>query len=254
MLTSSVKKNQPWASGPGEILQHGINLLQKDTDTNRRLAMLSIDNAVELTIKTYLGLPKRVTGLNIRRKDFDEFSESFPKLLDALEQHAGKKLEGIELSVIDWYHRLRNKLYHEGNGLTVEKDKVIVYAELAQLLFLRLFGFQIEIDKPSTPEIVGNFVTAWSNLYQVLESLAKARFPSREFRGTNSIIPELALKGLVDGKAVDEIRDIRKVRNEVVHGNIENLRPELTDRLKELTTELKKKLNINIQQELMLKP
>jgi hypothetical protein len=167
--------------------------------------MLSIDNAVELTIKTYLGLPKRVTGLNIRRKDFDEFSESFPKLLDALEQHAGKKLEGIELSVIDWYHRLRNQLYHEGNGLTVEKDKVIVYAELAQLLFLRLFDFQIEIDKPSTPEIVGNFVTAWSNLYQVLESLAKARFPSREFRGTNSIIPELALKGLVDRKAVDEI-------------------------------------------------
>jgi hypothetical protein len=120
---------------------------------------------------------------------------------------------------------------------------VIVYAELAQLLFQRLFGFQIEIDKPSTPEIVGNFVTAWSNLYQVLESLAKARFPSREFRGTRSIIPELALKGLVDGKAVDEIRDIRNVRNEVVHGNIENLRPELTDRLKELTEQLKKKLD-----------
>ena len=97
MLTSSVKKNQPWASGPGEILQHDINLLQKDTDANRRLAMLSIDNAVELTIKTYLGLPRRVTGLSIRRKDFDEFSESFPKLLDALEQHAGKKLEGIFL-------------------------------------------------------------------------------------------------------------------------------------------------------------
>jgi hypothetical protein len=61
--TTQVKKgSRPWASGPREILQHGINLLQKDTDTNRRLAMLSIDNAVELMVKTYLGLPKRATG------------------------------------------------------------------------------------------------------------------------------------------------------------------------------------------------
>jgi hypothetical protein len=34
------------------------------------------------------------------------------------------------------------------------------------------------LDKPSTPEIVGNFVTAWSNLYQVLDSLAKAKYPN----------------------------------------------------------------------------
>lgn len=53
----------PWASGPGEILQHGLSLLQKDSDVNRRLAMISIDNAVELMVKTFLGLPKRVTGL-----------------------------------------------------------------------------------------------------------------------------------------------------------------------------------------------
>src|SRR5690242_17794460 len=105
------KRNQPWASGPAEILQHGINLSQKDTDTNRRLAMLSIDNAVELMIKTYLGLPKRVTGVQISRAEFADINESFPKLLDALENHAGEKLNGIDLGEIDWYHRLRNQLY-----------------------------------------------------------------------------------------------------------------------------------------------
>ena len=39
---------RPWTSGPAEILQHGLDLLEQDTDTSRRLAMLSIDNAVEL--------------------------------------------------------------------------------------------------------------------------------------------------------------------------------------------------------------
>jgi hypothetical protein len=53
----------PWVSGPAEILRHGLSLLKHDSDTNRRLVMISIDNAVELMVKTYLGLPKRVTGL-----------------------------------------------------------------------------------------------------------------------------------------------------------------------------------------------
>src|SRR5688572_30044400 len=122
---------QPWASGPAEILEHGLSLLiEKDSDKNRRLAIISIDNAVELMIKTYLNLPSRITGLKISRKDYAEFSESFPRLLDALEANAAKTLEGIDLGEVEWYHRLRNELYHQGNGLTVERRKVEVYAEL----------------------------------------------------------------------------------------------------------------------------
>ena len=110
------KSNPPWASGPGEILRHGIELLSKDSDTNRRLAMIIIDNSVELMIKTFLGLPKRVTRLEISRRDLPEVPESFPALLDALERFASDKLNGIELGEIEWYHRLRNQLYHQGNG------------------------------------------------------------------------------------------------------------------------------------------
>jgi hypothetical protein len=91
--------------------------------------MIAIDNAIELTIQTYLGLPKRVTGLKIRRKEFAEMSESFPALLDGLERYANDKLAGIDLGEIEWFHRLRNELYHQGNGLTVERDKVEVYAQ-----------------------------------------------------------------------------------------------------------------------------
>jgi hypothetical protein len=113
----------PWASGPGEILRHGLGLLKRDSDAHRRLAMISVDNAVELMIKTYLGLPKRITGLSISRRDFQEIAESFPALLDALEKHGGDKIVGIGLGEIEWYHRLRNQLYHQGNGLTVERGK-----------------------------------------------------------------------------------------------------------------------------------
>jgi hypothetical protein len=34
------KANPPWAAGSGELLGHGLKLLQKDTDTNRRIIIL----------------------------------------------------------------------------------------------------------------------------------------------------------------------------------------------------------------------
>src|SRR6266853_4513430 len=129
-----------------------------------------------------------------------------PCFLMHLSQHASDKLGGIELGEIDWYHRLRNELYHQGNGLTVVREKVIVYAELAQLLFQRLFGFAIQIEKSDPTELIGRFISAWSNLYQVLESIAESRFPGRNLRGATSIIPEMAAHGYITRQTVEEIR------------------------------------------------
>jgi hypothetical protein len=162
----------PWASGTSEILQHGLSLLRKDSDTNRRLALLSIDNSVELAIKTYLSLPRRATNINLGRKEYLEISESFPRLLDALEQHAAEKLEEIDLSDIEWFHRLRNELYHQGNGPTVEKTKVENYSELAKLLFRNLFEFDVEtVDKNESTDLLGSFLTAWVDIERSLSEI-----------------------------------------------------------------------------------
>ena len=127
----------PWARGPGEILQHGLALLQRDSAVHRRLALICIDNSVELMVKTFLGLPKRITGLDLARN----LRESLPRLLQVLAEHAADKLVGVDLGLIEWYHRLRNELYHQGNGLSIERDKVTGYGEQARLLFQNLFGF-----------------------------------------------------------------------------------------------------------------
>lgn len=156
-------KDQPWASGISEILKHGLSLLDKDTDTNRRLAMISIDNAVELMIKTYLGLPKRIIGFKISRKELLEITAGFPSLLDGVEKYAIAKLSGVNLGEIEWYHRLRNELYHNGNGLTVEREKVVIYSELAKLLFKNLFAYEI-IPELSSEETLGRFFRTMATL------------------------------------------------------------------------------------------
>jgi len=236
------KIHPPWASGPGEILRHGLELLGKDSDTNRRLAMICIDNAVELMMKTYLGLPKRITGLQIKRKQYQEFSETFTKLLDALEKHASDKLDGIDLGEIEWYHRLRNELYHQGNGLTVERDKVEVYAELANLIFTNLFGFRLTQPEDAETKVLGEFMETWIMFEKALMNIP---FPSNvPSRTPLAAIRRLGEEGLFSKTEMAEIDHFRTLRNEVVHGTKNHksvLKQSTIDRLRELASKIEKR-------------
>lgn len=238
--------SSPWASGPGEILQHGLSLLGKDSDVNRRLAMISIDNAVELMIKTYLGLPKRVTGLQIGRERFREISESFPKLLDALEEHASDKLTGVDLGIIEWYHRLRNELYHQGNGLTVERDKVEVYAELAKLLYRNLFGVDLPVKENHAMEALGIFMANWSRIERAMAATSIRR---GYYVGTTRALVPLQLmrmlqeNGTITDRLVHEFDELRRLRNDVIHGAADHkvkVTPDVVARSERLAAELER--------------
>jgi len=227
-------KIQPWASGPAEILRHGLELLNNDSDTNRRLAMISIDNAVELMIKTYLSLPRRITKLDISRKQFSEIFESFPKILDALEKHASEKIEGINLGEIEWYHRLRNELYHQGNGLTVERDKIEIYAELAKILFKNLFGIELLPRKKNGTQSLGDFMSRWVELERRLHALVSAEGFSPYPRALIDAIKKLQREGTLSWDEVQNFDELRNYRNKVVHGQVD---------LKTLNQEVFAKLN-----------
>ena len=77
---------RPWTSGPRELLDHAIGHLHNGGAFDYRIAMISIDNAVELAIKTYLGLPKRVRGSDgPSRQRLQDAGTSFPSLLYLIE-------------------------------------------------------------------------------------------------------------------------------------------------------------------------
>lgn len=215
----------PWVSGPEELLRHGLKLLSDGSEINRRLAMISIDNAVELTIKTYLGLPKRITRISVSRKRLQEMSESFPQLLDAFEEFCGDKLNGIDLGEIEWYHRIRNELYHNGNGLTVEKEKAEIYAQLAKTLFSNLFGYSPDMsDEGEGAHILGAFMNHWVSIEKSLKTLYEKSAQRRKgdqavegaaYFGLREAV--LGLNGLLDKSTVKEIESIREIRNKIIH-------------------------------------
>lgn len=240
----------PWATGPREILRHGLELLGRDGDADRRLAMILADNSVELMAKTFLGLPRRVTGLSVPRAELDALSASFPKLLDALEKHAPEKLDGVSLGEIEWYHRLRNELYHDGNGLTVERGKAVAYAELSALLFHNLFGCEAAESRGALSE----FLEAWASIQRGLRAAA----PDAKTAADEELvggIPEAASGGALAGSFSSapampvprampeaemergispdmEVEVLREIRNAVVRGDLSRLTPAALERAK----------------------
>ena len=132
-------KDGPWTSGPRELLVHAKDHLAKGTDVDNRFAMISVDNAVELMLKTYLILPKRVTGLDLSRSEKEEYTKYFATALSKVEELVPDRVSGVPLGEIEWFHRIRNQLYHEGNAITVEREKVQAYLRRAEDLMHGLF-------------------------------------------------------------------------------------------------------------------
>ncbi|MCX8953665.1 hypothetical protein OU790_09480 [Ruegeria sp. NA] len=208
-----------WAAGPAELLQHGIFLVSEQSDAKRRIAMILIDNAAELIMQTYLTLPRRVTGIDLTRKERDEFCKNFPSLLDGIEQHAQDKIIGLNLGEFEWFHRLRNELYHQGNGLTVERRNLEVYAELCEKLFEALFNVSLDLEVPSdsSTKLIGEFFESWIKIERTL-----AQWVPNGVRTTASAnIIELQNEGELSTDVITAFGQVQKIRNQLIHGEAE---------------------------------
>jgi len=182
--------------------------------------MISIDNAVELAIRTYLGLPKRVRGTDGPPRRALEQAIGFPDLLDLLETHGGDKLSGIELGDIEWYHRLRNALYHDGNGVTVDPEKIDAYNQIAHVLFQNLFEASVtpEAEPPATT-LLGEFVLKWAMLETRLQNLAETHLRKRApiARSAISVYDGLIAKEVAPTRVRRKLEELARVRNSVIH-------------------------------------
>jgi len=211
-------EEKPWSQGPKELLNHARDHLKKGDGFDIRIAMVSIDNAVELMIKTYLGLPKRVTGLSLSKKEIEESFESFPKLLQALERYVPThRLIAEDFNEIEYFHKVRNNLYHNEVCLTIEKDKAEAYFAIAELLYNKLFC-PGEITKEMLVQFkttIGQFIFNWNRI----ESLI-LKFIDMELgiKTPDIIHINLLVEKKIFGKDfVEEFNMLRQYRNKIIH-------------------------------------
>jgi hypothetical protein len=211
---------RPWTSGPKELLRHATEHLRLGSPFDHRIALISADNAVEIILRTFLRLPARArTETGPTRSEVERACESFGALLDLTEKHAIGLAQDVSLADIEYYHRLRNALYHEGNGITVEPAKVTAYVSLATFLLERLLDEPF--DDAATP---GNaqcdFDFAWSYLDYFLRLLHRhlcKGLPDYEEGGELcEVARDFANNEQVDHSVAVEVAHLWRVRNDIV--------------------------------------
>lgn len=139
----------PWQSGPTELISHAIEHLHRPSEFDQRIAYLLFDVGVETVCKTFLQLPEEVSETELPfGKRNTAASGSFHDVISGVWDAAGPKLDGVDRSHVQFYHHVRNRLYHQGNGITIPADKAKGYAELAVELLRRLLAVDL------TPELV----------------------------------------------------------------------------------------------------
>lgn len=146
-----VETPHPWQSGPAELIAFALEQSHKQGELNQRIAFLLLDVSVETLFKTFLVLPDSVTSTGLSHYERKKAAEgNFHELCDGIKKAASKRLEGIDLTHIQYYHDLRNKLYHQGNGINVGKVDVRNYAKLSVNLLQRLLEVDLfdELNQP----------------------------------------------------------------------------------------------------------
>lgn len=125
----------PWIKEIVEQICIGIILRESKADSTNRLALISVDNAVELSLKFY-------ASYNSLLKDSDLDSPAgFFSALDKIKD-SGKILDQ-EHKDIRQYHKIRNDLYHRAKLTTVKEGIIDDYVKLAKVLLEKLYDFKV---------------------------------------------------------------------------------------------------------------
>lgn len=113
--------------GPFEILLHAEIHYFDGEDTDRRISLISFDNAIEVAISTYLTLsPTHRNGIEYPKESVVRWQKNYHTKLDFFFEEISNHgmNEKVTQNEILYYHDIRNKMYHEG-GLGVPDSRDI---------------------------------------------------------------------------------------------------------------------------------
>lgn len=181
---------KPWAVRPFELIHHAEIHYRKDSDYDRRLALISFDNSIEVAITTYLSLnPIQRSNRQYSKEDVKKWLVNFHTKLDffvseiqnrGLPQHKEK-------ADIVWYHDQRNEHYHGGGSGVPEKRTLDEIRQVTLWIFSVLF---------ETPDVESKLEASLSKSDEGLPSIPESFVVPREPKSTEAIIDPAQGKAL----------------------------------------------------------
>jgi hypothetical protein len=135
-------KLAPWATRPFELIVHAEIHYRRGSDYDRRLALISYDNSIEVSIATYLSLhPSQRGNRPYEKKDVERWKHNFHSKLDFFCSEIKKRglPEYKTKAEIVWYHDQRNEHYHGGGSAVPEQKTLDEIREVSLWIFSVLF-------------------------------------------------------------------------------------------------------------------
>jgi hypothetical protein len=106
--------------GPFELLLHAELHYRAAGDFDRRIALISFDNSIEVSVMNYLSLDEiHRKGRKYKKEDRETWTNNlFATKLDFIEAECASRsiTPKVDKAHMLWYHKIRNKQYHEGEA------------------------------------------------------------------------------------------------------------------------------------------
>lgn len=137
-------KLKPWAIRPFELICHAEIHYRRGSDYDRRLALISFDNSIEVSITTYLSLnPIQRENRTYDRADVEKWKHDYHSKLDFFAKEINKRglPEYKGKDEIIWYHDQRNEHYHGGGSGVPEQKTLDEIRKVALWVFSILFEY-----------------------------------------------------------------------------------------------------------------
>ena len=149
------------------------------------------------------------------RRERDEAENSFPKNLALLFKYAGTRLPGIDECDIEHYHRIRNTLYHDGTGLSVDQQYLDAYRSIAAILLQNLFGVAITSGKAKQPTLE-RLILNWN----AIERYVRQQMDNAGIDHGYTFKWEAAMQaGILTSDQIQKVTELRMARNKVVRSD-----------------------------------
>ncbi len=126
---------RPWQVMPAKIIKLALEYAEKKDDLSHQIAYLLLDIGVETALKVYL-VNK---GQEIEKINFPTLVE---RVQAEIPKHNSKLIK--QIGDIVYFHGIRNKLYHQGDGVKPTEDNLRRYSALAKEIVREVLEVNLE--------------------------------------------------------------------------------------------------------------
>jgi len=260
-------KLKPWQIAPYELLKHGEQHRESGGSFDLRMALISYDNAIELSITTYLDLhPDQRSNVQLPRDQVEKWKRNYHSKLQFLEEHVIKTLsQSMEIDRCDiiHFHTVRNKLYHEGGAFVPHSEHVAGIRAASLWIFSILFemdaevllakestGASVDIGDTRRPDPLAKLDGMVLSIRKDVDLLRAALAPLLESAPTDAQIVAKALgseEPAVSDSLQEAFRKAEKIANALVNEKEVRAEPKEIDELNKLLQDLKDRLDLPLR-------